>query len=427
MSILLGGIEAGGTKFICAVGTPNGTIQEKILIPTTTPDETMPQVLSFFQSIHEKTPLSAIGIGSFGPIDLHLKSKTYGYITSTSKLAWRNFNILGAVKNAFSIPIAFDLDVNASALGEQKWGAAQECETFLYVTIGTGIGAGGIVKGNLMHGLTHPEMGHIFIPQDRENDPFEGVCPYHKNCFEGLASGPSIMKRWKVKSASALPEDHKGWELEALYIAHGLSNLIMTLSPKKIILGGGVMKHQHLFPMIRTKVQTLLNGYIQHDNILNKIESYIVPPGLKTESGILGAIALANKERLLTSEHYSPSNINEVGKVYTRPWGTYQTLIIEPHYQVKQIIVKPDGCLSLQKHAKRHEHWTIVQGSPLVTIGNKEKIVSPNETIHIPAETLHRMKNPTENPVVFIEVQYGSYLGEDDIVRVDDIYNRTET
>jgi fructokinase len=240
-------------------------------------------------------PLTALGIASFGPVDPNPSSSTFGYITSTPKLAWANYNILGAIKNAFNIPVGFDTDVNGAAMGEYRWGAAQNLHTFIYMTIGTGIGAGGMVDGKMIHGLMHPEMGHMFIPHDKEKDPFPGVCPFHGDCFEGLATGLSMMKRWNVKSAIDIPSDHPAWDIESDYIAAALANCIMVLSPQKIIVGGGVMKQKCLLPKVHPKVIALLNGYIQQKTILEDIANYIVLPGLGANSGICGAIALAEK------------------------------------------------------------------------------------------------------------------------------------
>ncbi|MGD9108536.1 MAG: ROK family protein [Gammaproteobacteria bacterium] len=293
---LFGGIEAGGTKFVCAVGTASGKIDKRVTIPTTTPEETIPQVIKYFKDIHFNTPLSAVGIASFGPVDPDPISPHFGHITSTPKLAWTNYNILGAVKDAFGVPVGFDTDVNGAALGEYRWGEAQGLNTFIYMTVGTGIGAGGMVSGKMIHGLIHPEMGHMRIPHDKDKDPFEGVCPFHGDCLEGLATGPAMMKRWKVAEALDLPADHEGWELEADYLAAALTNCILVLSPQKIIIGGGVMKQPNLLSKIHPKVIALLNGYINHSAILEDIEEYIVLPGLGGDAGICGAIALAEKE-----------------------------------------------------------------------------------------------------------------------------------
>lgn len=284
---LYGAIEAGGTKFVCAVGTSPNDLHET-RFPTTSPTETIARAIEFFRA---QPPVVAIGIASFGPIDLHPKSKTWGYITTTPKPGWANTDLAGAIHRALNVPVAFDTDVNVAALGEHRWGAAQGLDSFIYLTIGTGIGGGGLVSGKLMHGLIHPEMGHIRLPHDFARDPFPGACPYHDDCFEGLASGPAIEKRWGQRG-ELLPSDHPAWTLEAHYIALALVNYVCVLSPQRIVLGGGVMEQAQLFPLIRREVIELLNGYIQSPAILDHIEEYIVPPGLGKQAGVLGAIAL---------------------------------------------------------------------------------------------------------------------------------------
>lgn len=298
--LLFGGIEAGGSKFICAVGTAMGTITHKIVIPTATPDETLPQVIKFFKSIHINTPLAAIGIATFGPVDLDQESPHYGYITTPPKPGWGYCNILGTIQDAFNIPVGFDTDVNGAAIGEYRWGAAKNLDTFIYVTVGTGIGAGGMVAGKLMHGLIHPEMGHMFIPQDKSKDNFAGICPFHNNCLEGLASGPAMEKRWDIRTASDLPDKHPAWDLEAHYLALAFTNCVLVLSPQKIILGGGVTKNKQLYPKIRSNMQKLLNSYIKHEKIMQNIDNYVVEPALGKQAGILGAIALAEQCYLKT-------------------------------------------------------------------------------------------------------------------------------
>jgi fructokinase len=285
----LGAIEAGGTKFVCAVGGSDGEVYEKIKFATTNPQETIGKIVEFFKPYK----LAAIGIGSFGPIDLDKNSATYGYITSTPKPYWRNFNFVGEINKYFHVPIRFDTDVNAAALAEQLWGAAKGLSSCIYITVGTGIGVGALVEGKLLHGLAHPEMGHIII-QRHPDDNFVGNCPFHNDCLEGMASGPAIEKRWG-KKGDELTDCKEVWELEAFYLAQAIANYILILSPQKVILGGGVMKQQQLFPNIRQKVIELLNGYIQHDVILHHLEEYIVPPGLGENSGICGALALAKQ------------------------------------------------------------------------------------------------------------------------------------
>lgn len=285
-----GGVEAGGTKFVCAVGNNPGDILAKAQFPTTTPRETIAKAIGFFRETG--TVLSGIGIAAFGPLDLHKESPTYGHITTTPKPGWTNTNLVKPFREAFNVPVALDTDVNGAALAEGKWGAAQGLDTFIYLTIGTGIGGGGLLNGKPAHGLVHPEMGHMLIPHDREKDPFPGVCPYHGDCWEGLAGGPAIAKRWGVPP-EALPPDHKAWQLEAEYTAYGVTNLILTLSPQKVILGGGIMKVPGLLEKVQEKVKLLLHNYVNSTAINDKIEDYIVAPELGDMAGALGAIALA--------------------------------------------------------------------------------------------------------------------------------------
>jgi len=293
---MYGGLEAGGTKFVCAVGTGPDDIRAEIRYPTTDPTETLGRAIDFFRQQAWEVPLSAIGVACFGPVDLDPASPTYGYITTTPKPGWAYTNVVGRLRDALQLPIALDTDVNGAALGEYRWGATQGQDPCLYLTIGTGIGGGGIVNGRPLHGLIHPEVGHMRLPHDWQADPFAGTCAYHGDCFEGLACGPAMKQRWGCP-AEALPADHPAWALEARYIALALVNLICTLSPRRIVLGGGVMQMGALYPLIRTQVQRLLNGYLQSPAILEGIDGYIVPPGLGARSGVLGAIALAASAR----------------------------------------------------------------------------------------------------------------------------------
>lgn len=288
---LLGGLEGGGTKFVCAVGTGPGDIRAEIRFPTTTPEETLARAIAFFR---EHAP-QAIGIASFGPLDLDPTSPTYGCVTATPKPGWAGTDLLGAFRHAFDLPLAFELDVNAAAFGEYIWVPQnRRLDSLVYYTIGTGIGAGVIVNGQIVHGLTHPEAGHIRLPHDCARDPFPGTCPFHGDCFEGLASGPALAARWG-QSGDLLPADHPAWELEADYIAAALVNTILLLSPRRIVLGGGVMQRTHLFPLIRQRVKALLNDYVASPVFEGDLSDYIVPPALGNRSGVLGALAMAQK------------------------------------------------------------------------------------------------------------------------------------
>lgn len=289
--VLFGGIEAGGTHFVCAVGTGPEDLRAETAFDTTTPDKTIDQAIQFFCDQQSQAPLRAIGIGSFGPVDL----KT-GKITATPKADWADVDFARAIQRELRLPVGFDTDVNAAALGQYRWGMAQGLDSFIYLTVGTGIGGGGIIGGQLMHGLLHPEMGHIRIPHDWGADPYPSHrhhgCPFHRDCLEGLASGPALKERWG-QPPETLPADHPAWDLEAHYLGLALANFICTLSPRRIILGGGVMKQSQLLPLVHRKVQELLSGYVAVPDILLKIKDYIVVPGRVEESGVRGAIALA--------------------------------------------------------------------------------------------------------------------------------------
>ncbi|NTV36134.1 MAG: ROK family protein [Anaerolineaceae bacterium] len=289
-----GGIETGGTKVNCMVASDPEHVLAYERIPTTTPDKTIGDILAFFhrfQAEHE-VKLETIGLGSFGPVDLQPTSPTYGYITSTPKPGWQNAPLLPAIAKELDIPFIFDNDVNAAAIGEHLWGAAQDSQTFMYITIGTGVGGGIFTNGAAIHGLVHPEVGHICMPHDLQKDPFPGWCPFHADCFEGLTAGPAMEKRWNTRAENLAP-DHPAWELEAWYIASALRTFICCYSPERIILGGGVMQQETLFPMVRKFTLELLNGYVQSPAILESIDSYIVPPGLGDKAGIYGCIAMA--------------------------------------------------------------------------------------------------------------------------------------
>lgn len=297
---LYGGIEAGGTKFVCAVGTSPDDIRAEMRFPTSTPQECISQAVSFFRHHGQDEALAAVGIASFGPIDPNPQSPTFGYVTSTPKPGWAHTDFAGAVHRELGIAVGFDTDVNVAALGEHRWGAAQGLDTFIYLTVGTGLGGGGMVNGELIHGLMHPEMGHIRVPHDWASDPYPGCCIYHGDCLEGLSCGPAIEGRWGQPGES-LPPDHPAWQLEAHYLALGLVDFLLPLSPQRIVMGGGVMAQAQLFPLVRLGVRSLLNGYLQVPAVLEGIDEYIVPPTLGSRAGVLGAIALAQRVALGTS------------------------------------------------------------------------------------------------------------------------------
>ena len=282
----IGALEAGGTKMVCAIGDETGKIYEQESFPTVTPEETLPQLLDYFKG----KEIEALGIACFGPIDLDRDSDTYGYITTTPKTAWMNTDIAGYFDNGLNVPVGFDTDVNGSLLGEVTYGQAKGLGDAVYYTIGTGVGAGVMSGGKLVHGAMHPEAGHMLL-RVREDDPMpEGICPFHGACLEGMAAGPSIEKRWG-KKAIEMKDDAKVWDLEAYYLAQCMVTTTLMLSPKIIILGGGVMHQTQLFPLVREKTRELLNGYIKNDTV-NDMDHYIVPASLHDDQGIMGCLKL---------------------------------------------------------------------------------------------------------------------------------------
>ena len=287
-----GGVETGGSKWECALGTGPDDLRATETVPTTTPRETIDRVVAFFE---REGPVDAIGIGSFGPLDGKVASPTWGHITTTPKPGWAHTDVGQQIRRRLSVPVVFDTDVNAAALGEHLWGAAQGLDTFCYITVGTGIGGGGMAGGRLLHGLVHPEFGHMRIPHDREADPFPGVCPYHGDCWEGLASGRAIEARWG-HSPAELADDEAVWSLEARYLALGLVCVICVLSPERIVLGGGVMSEWGLLPLIHREVSSLMNGYLDDASVGDGIADYVTLPRLGSLSGVLGGIALAQTQ-----------------------------------------------------------------------------------------------------------------------------------
>ncbi|MCI8662574.1 MAG: ROK family protein [Hungatella sp.] len=287
--MLFGALEAGGTKMVCAIGNENGEILERISIPTETPKITMPRMAEFFKG----KEIAALGIACFGPIDLNRSSETYGYITTTPKLPWKNYDICGYFRKELNIPVGFDTDVNGSMLGEATWGCAKGLDTAIYITIGTGVGVGVMAGGRLLHGMLHPEAGHILMPV-RSDDTYAGKCPYHGTCLEGMAAGPAIEARWGAP-AKELADRPEVWDLEAYYLAHALTSYIMILSPQKIIMGGGVMHQTQLMDKVRAYVKEMVNGYLVTKE-LEDLENYIVLPSLDDNQGIMGALKLGMME-----------------------------------------------------------------------------------------------------------------------------------
>lgn len=282
----LGALEAGGTKMVCAIGDETGKIFEQISIPTSSPEETVPKIIEYFQD----KDIEALGIAAFGPVDVNPESAAYGTILDTPKLAWKQYPLYASLKEALAVPMKLDTDVNGSCLGEMTYGSAKGLDSVMYITIGTGIGVGIAIGGRLVHGMLHPEAGHILIHPEA-GDEGHCICPYHKTCLEGLAAGPSIEKRWGTK-AVYLVDRSEVWELESEYLAQAIMNFILTVSPQRIILGGGVMHQMQLFPLIRKKVLEKMNGYIRTPELAD-MDFYIVPASLNDDQGILGCIRLA--------------------------------------------------------------------------------------------------------------------------------------
>jgi len=295
MSQVFAGIEAGGTKWVCMIANQPEDIRATTRFQTGEPEETIGSAIEFIKNnVTNSEDLLGIGIGSFGPLDLNRESKSYGYLTTTPKPGWAHTDLISRFKMEFNLPIGFDTDVNAAALGEHRWGAGQGLSDFIYLTVGTGIGGAAIANQASIHGIIHPEMGHMLVPHDWDRDPFPGVCPFHGDCLEGLATGPAVQARWG-QPAEQFPSDHPAWQLEAHYLGLGIANLITTLSPQRVILGGGVMQQTQLYPLIREEVRILLGDYISAAEITQVNEEYIVPPMLGSQAGVLGAIALAQQ------------------------------------------------------------------------------------------------------------------------------------
>ena len=287
--MVFGGVEAGGTKVICAIGAGPDDIRAEKEIPTAAPGETLGAAVAFFQA-HQ--PIAALGVASFGPLDLDPASPRHGFLTTTPKRGWAGVDVAGPFRRALGVPVAIDTDVNGAALAEQRWGAGRGADPFVYLTVGTGIGGGAIVHGRALHGLVHPEMGHLRVPRDPRDDPFRGACPYHGDCLEGLASGEAIARRWGAR-AETLPPGHPAWEQEARYLALGLVAVVAILSPQRIAVGGGVMRAPQLLARVRRALVDLLGGYAGAPALGEGMDGYVVAPALGERAGVLGALALA--------------------------------------------------------------------------------------------------------------------------------------
>ena len=287
------GIEAGGTKFICATAKDSADLLNRTRISTQDPKATYAAVVAYLQAQEQRHgALDAIGLASFGPLDVNPNSPTFGRMGNTPKAGWPGFDMLASLREHFEVPLALQTDVNGSALGESLWGAGRGLDSVLYITIGTGIGGGALHQGQFLGQLAHSEMGHIRLAREPQDASFEGICPAHGDCFEGLASGPAIKARWD-EPAEALPSDHPAWALEGAYIAQALVNYILILFPQRIILGGGVMRQPQLWPLVREQLAAYLGAYIPLRERGIKFEDWLVAPEREGDSGVLGAIALA--------------------------------------------------------------------------------------------------------------------------------------
>lgn len=289
-----GAIETGGTKTLCAIGNVHGEWLAQDTFPTTSPEDTLDHCIRFFAKHRSQWPISSAGLASFGPLDLDPASEYYGHITTTPKAGWRDYNVLGQLRQDLRLPIRMDTDVNAAALAEQRWGAGRGCDPVVYITVGTGVGGGLMANGHAVHGLVHPEMGHMRTPR-LEDDFFPGICPFHGDCIEGLCSGPAIAARAGQPAENLTPDDPV-WQFTAHYLALFASNLILTLSPQRLIFGGGVMQHSQLLDLIRRDVQRQLNNYLRHQHLQLDPGQLIVTPELAGQSGLCGALALAMDE-----------------------------------------------------------------------------------------------------------------------------------
>lgn len=285
---LIGALEAGGTKMVCATGYANGTIIERTEIPTTTPDETVATINNWFAD----KGIAALGIGAFGPTAVNPNSPRYGSILETPKTAWRYYDLLGNIQNVLNVPCGYDTDVNVACLGEVTYGCAKGLSDVVYLTIGTGVGAGVLSSGQLIHGMMHPEAGHILVTRDpRDTIGMHSGCPYHDNCLEGLIAGPGVKKRWGGKRASELAEDPQAMDLLAGYLAQALMTYILCYAPQKIVIGGGVADHTPIVQITHKKCAEMLNGYIATPEVAD-IDSYIVNNSLEGKQGIMGCLAL---------------------------------------------------------------------------------------------------------------------------------------
>jgi fructokinase len=291
---LIATLESGGTKMVAALARGPGEILCRERIPTTTPGETISRLVAFFTQVSaELEKPEALAVGTFGPADLDPSSSTYGFITATPKPHWTQSDLLGPIQKALGVPAVFETDVAASLYGEATWGAAKGMKHAAYFTVGTGIGGAVMIDGEILHGIGHPEMGHMRVSRHSKDD-FKGSCPFHVDCLEGMAAGTSMSQRWNLP-AEELPVDHPAWEIEASYLAQACLNLLMIAPPERIILGGGVMHQEQLFPLVRAGLSRLLDGYLAYEQLRGSLADFIVPPALGDDAGVLGCVALGQR------------------------------------------------------------------------------------------------------------------------------------
>jgi fructokinase len=287
-------VEVGGTKVLCLVGSSPDHVVCQTRIATSNPGETLDAVLAFFhQEVASGGPLAALGVASFGPLELRRSHSRYGFITATPKPGWSNVDVVGPLRHALGVPVGIDTDVNGAALGEGRWGAARGSDTFVYVTVGTGIGAGAVVEGRIIHGLGHPEMGHLSVPR-QPGDDFAGLCPFHDDCLEGMASGAALAARWGCPAERLEGGERRAAaQLAAAYLAAGLRNIVYALAPQRIVLGGGVADLPELFPLLRAQLSAMLASYPGHPE--HGADDFVVPAALGSLAGPLGAFILAER------------------------------------------------------------------------------------------------------------------------------------
>lgn len=289
-----GAIEAGGSKFLCGVGTGPDDLSEVVRIPTTDPDQTLSRVIDHFRQV---AGLAAIGIASFGPVEVDEMSPRWGSILSTPKPGWSNCDVARRVSTALAVPVGFDTDVNAAALCEHRWGAAMGVGAAAYVTVGTGIGGGFILRGKTLRGARHPEVGHIVPRRHPRDAEFPGTCPFHGDCLEGLASGPAIKARWGVSLAD-LPPTHESHEIVAWYLAQLVVAIQAFVAAERLVLGGGVMRTPGLHSRVRILARDLAAGYFGDGDSDVKYDDLIRAPRFGDQAGLLGAICLAEARRI---------------------------------------------------------------------------------------------------------------------------------